>query len=60
MNEFDSTMLLLPLVAIVAAKFGYDAGRMTAKREALNQLREIMLTIKKIGEELHARQNGQV
>lgn len=62
MNDLDTFALavMIPLSYYVMYKIGYWNGRRDGVQSSLEKLREIMLIIKKIGEELHARQNGQV
>lgn len=62
MNDLDTLALavMIPLACYATYKIGYWTGRRDGVQSSLEKLREIMLIIKKIGEELHARQNGQV
>jgi len=62
MNDLDTFALavMIPLSYYVMYKIGYWTGRRDGVQSSLEKLRDIMLIVKKIGEELHARQNGQV
>lgn len=62
MNEFDTYILavMVPLSYYAMYKIGYWTGRRDGTQWAIDELRNIMTILKRIGEELHARQNGQV
>ena len=62
MNDLDTLALavMIPLACYATYKIGYWTGRRDGIQSSLDKLREVMLILKTIAEELHARQNRQV
>lgn len=61
MNDLDTNSILVGiLMGYASFKLGYWWGCRKGMLYAIDQLQDAARTLKQIGEELHARQNGQV
>jgi hypothetical protein len=61
MNDLDTFALavMIPLACYASYKIGYWTGRRDGVQSSLEKLRDVMVIVKKIGDELYAKQNRQ-